>query len=194
MSGIWETGKREFGKVEPSVEELVERAKLHDSDAFTSLIGRFEGIALSIAYAHTRNAADAGDLVQEAFMRAWQRLDTLEDPSRFGHWLGRMVRNLSIDLRRRKRPLALDTTLDVEDKTPFVRQSERLERKGQIDRALANLDEMSRACVTLRYYEGSSSKEIGELLDLTPAAVDMRLSRARTQLRDLLAAVVADED
>jgi len=166
--------------VEPSVEELVERARLHDDGAFTALIGRFEGIALSIAYAHTRNAADAGDLVQEAFMRAWQRLDTLDDPSRFGHWLGRMVRNLAIDLRRRKRPMALDMSIDVEDKAPFVRQSERL-------------DEVSRACVTLRYYEGSSSKEIGELLDLTPAAVDMRLSRARTQLRERLASVVADE-
>ncbi|MGN6507293.1 MAG: RNA polymerase sigma factor [Tepidisphaeraceae bacterium] len=179
--------------MEPSVEELVERARLHDDGAFTALIGRFEGIALSIAYAHTRNAADAGDLVQEAFMRAWQRLDTLDDPSRFGHWLGRMVRNLAIDLRRRKRPMALDMSIDVEDKAPFVRQSERLEQKTQIDRALASLDEVSRACVTLRYYEGSSSKEIGELLDLTPAAVDMRLSRARTQLRERLASVVADE-
>ena len=80
-----------------SVEELVAAARLHDAEAFTALIRRFEGVALSIAYAHARHASDAADLVQEAFLRAWQRLDSLDDPGRFGHWLGRMVRNLAID-------------------------------------------------------------------------------------------------
>ncbi|MGC4031089.1 MAG: sigma-70 family RNA polymerase sigma factor [Tepidisphaeraceae bacterium] len=176
--------------MQKTVEELVYAARLHDAEAFTLLISRFEGIALSIAYAHARNAADAGDLVQEAFMRAWQRLDSLDDPSRFGHWLGRMVRNLAIDWRRRKRPVRFDPEIDVAGPTAAVSPLETSERKGQIDRALATLDEQSRACVTLRYYENLSSKEIGELLNLTPAAVDMRLSRARGQLRERLANVV----
>ena len=176
-----------------SVEELVERAKLHDSEAFAALIERFEGIALSIAYAQSHNAADARDLVQECFMRAWQRLDTLDDPSRFGHWLGRMVRNLAIDWRRRKRPGPLDMSIDVPGGPQAAPPIERAEQKGKIDQALAALDEQSRACVTLRYYEGLSSKQIGELLDLTPAAVDMRLSRARTMLREKLAGLATEK-
>jgi RNA polymerase sigma-70 factor (ECF subfamily) len=120
-------------------------------------------------------------------MRAWQRLDSLDDPSRFGHWLGRMVRNLAIDWRRRKRPGALDPEIDVADPDPAPSPLESREQKSQIDLAMASLDEQSRACVTLRYYENLSSKEIGELLNLSAAAVDMRLSRARTQLRDRLA-------
>lgn len=180
--------------MEVTVEELVARARLHDSEAFTALIERFEGIALSIAYTQSRNAADARDLVQECFMRAWQRLDTLDDPSRFGHWLGRMVRNLAIDWRRRKKPGSLDTTIDFPGDGPAEPPMERAEQKGQIDQALASLDEQSRACVTLRYYEGLSSKQIGELLDLTAAAVDMRLSRARTLLRERLGALAAEND
>ena len=180
--------------MERSVEELVAAAKLHDAEAFTALIARFEGIALSIAYAHTRHAADAGDLVQECFMRAWQRLDSLDDPSRFGHWLGRMVRNLAIDWRRRKRPGALDPDIDVPGPAVVTTAMETREQKSQIDQALASLDELSKACVTLRYYEGMSSKEIGDVLDLSAAAVDMRLSRARNQLRDRLAGMVNVND
>lgn len=176
-----------------SVEQLVLRAKLHDADAFAELIQRYEGIALSIAYAHTRNRADAGDLVQDAFLRAWTRLDSLDDPSRFGHWLGRMVRNLAIDLRRRKRPGSLDMSIDVPDDAFETSPIERQEQKRQIDRALGALDELSRSCVVLRYYENLSSKEIGELLDLSPAAVDMRLSRARNQLKERLQPVIEQD-
>jgi len=174
--------------VDESVADLVARALMHDADAFTDLIRRFEGIALSIAYSNTRNAADAGDLVQEAFLRAWQRLDTLEDPSRFGHWLGRMVRNLAIDQRRRKRPGALDAEIDIADPKhrPASMPMELSEQRVIVERAMSSLDELSRTCVTLRYYEGLSSKEIGEMLDVSPAAVDMRLSRARNTLKELL--------
>lgn len=175
-----------------SVEHLVLRARLHDAEAFAELIRRYEGIALSIAYAQTRNRADAGDLVQDAFLRAWTRLDSLDEPARFGHWLARMVRNLAIDLRRRKRPASLDMRVDLpdaDDPAPIEQQ----EQKRQIDRALGALDELSRTCVVLRYYENLSSKEIGELLDLSPAAVDMRLSRARNQLKERLQAVVQQD-
>ena len=175
-----------------STEDLVNAAKLHDAEAFALLISRFEGIALSVAYAHAKNASDAADLVQESFLRAWTRLDSLDDPARFGHWLGRMVRNLAIDWRRRKRPGALDPEIDVAGPDQLPSPSETRERKQQVDEALLALDDCSRSCVTLRYYENLSSREIGELLDLSPAAVDMRLSRAREQLRDRLAAVVKD--
>jgi RNA polymerase sigma-70 factor (ECF subfamily) len=190
------TWPREQVELEHSVEELVGRARLHDAEAFAELIRRFEGLALSIAYARTRNPADAGDVVQESFLRAWQRLDSLEDPSRFSHWLGRMVRNLAIDHVRRKRPLALDTSIDIADVSPNSGASaglEQSEQRGKINTALDTLDELSRTCVVMRYYENMSSKEIAAVLDLTPAAVDMRLSRARTQLRDKLDRTLQDE-
>ena len=193
MKTIW---PGEQVELEQSVEELVARARLHDAEAFAELIRRFEGLALSIAYARTRNPADAGDVVQDAFLKAWQRLDSLEDPSRFSHWLGRMVRNLAIDHVRRKRPMALDTSIDVADVSPNTGASagmEKDEQRGQINSALDTLDELSRTCVVLRYYENMSSKEIAGMLDLTPAAVDMRLSRARTQLRDKLDKSVKDD-
>ena len=62
----------------------------------------------------------------------------------------------------------------------------RQERFARVASAIASLDETSRPVVVLRYYEGLSSKEIADLLEMSPAAVDMRLSRARKQLRSLL--------
>lgn len=63
---------------------------------------------------------------------------------------------------------------------------ERRERHALVGRALESLDEVTRPAVILRYYDGMSSKEIGEALGLSPAAVDMRLSRARQQLKKIL--------
>jgi DNA-directed RNA polymerase specialized sigma24 family protein len=99
-----------------TTEGLVQRAQQgKDADAFAALIGQYERTALAVAYATTGNSTLASDVVQEAFLRAWQRLDDLKDPQRFGAWLGRIVRNLASDaIRRGPRPAeSLDETLAV---------------------------------------------------------------------------------
>jgi RNA polymerase sigma-70 factor (ECF subfamily) len=150
-------GLRESKGVQASVEELVARSRMHDAEAFAELIRRFEGIALSIAYARLRNAADAGDVVQDAFLRAWQKIDSLEDAARFGHWLGRMVRNLAIDFHRRKRPGLLEGDV-ASGHAAVSTPMEVAERRRQIDDALEELDDMSRQCVVMRYFENLSSR------------------------------------
>jgi RNA polymerase sigma factor (sigma-70 family) len=178
---------------ESPIESLVLRAQQgRDASAFARLIDHYERTALSLAYATCGNSATAADVVQEAFLRCWQRLDELKDPPRFGAWLGRIVRNLATDsVRRGRRPTeSLDENLSVPASTAGFRDpDERMlsrETRQQLDAALATLDEVTRSAVVLRYYQDLSSKQIGELLELSPAAVDMRLSRARAQLREAL--------
>lgn len=172
--------------------DLVARARSRDSAAFATLIERFERSALAVAYAQLHDAHRAGDAVQEAFLRAWQELPRLEDDRRFGGWLLQIVRNAAIDIRRRIRP----TSSEFPDlAAPGPQPSDAVERADAartIQAALASFDEITRTAVTLRYYEGLSAKEIGEALDLSPAAVDMRLSRARNQLKTLLAPLIDD--
>jgi RNA polymerase sigma factor (sigma-70 family) len=185
--------------------------------AFGLLIRHYERTALALAYSTLGgDAATAGDVAQEAFLRAWQRLDELKQPDRFPAWLARMVRNLAIDARRRRgaRREALGDLAQVDhpaaaggSRDGAMRRSQssarslesaghdplgtldRHETAQRIDRAMSHLDEQSRQAVVLRYYENLSSKQIGELLELSPAAVDMRLSRARAQLRERLSAM-----
>jgi RNA polymerase sigma-70 factor (ECF subfamily) len=188
-----------------AIEGLVRRAQTKDAAAFAELIGRYERMALSIAYSVLGEAAAAGDAVQEAFIRAWERLGGLKDPARFGSWLSGVVRNGAIDAKRRGRlqPRSMQAdpsqaqALAVNERwtaDPLDELSRR-ERHDTLESALAELDDVTRSAVVLRYYDNKSSKEIGDLLDLAPTAVDMRLSRARQQLRRKLSAtgVFADK-
>ena len=170
--------------------ELVERARRKDAQAFTTLIRLYERVALSVAFGVVGDSAAAGDITQDAFLRAWERLGDLREPERFGTWLCGIVRNLAVDAIRRRRPtepLAGQEPASMERWTHDpVDEAGRRERHARVAAAIEALDEVSRPVVVLRYYEGLSSKQIGELLEVTPAAVDMRLSRARKQLRVLL--------
>ncbi|HTK74162.1 MAG TPA: sigma factor, partial [Gemmataceae bacterium] len=74
---------------------LVRRSQQKDPSAFTELIRRYERAALSIAYASLGDADRAGDVVQDAFVRAWERLGDLNEPARFGAWFCGIVRNLA---------------------------------------------------------------------------------------------------
>jgi RNA polymerase sigma factor (sigma-70 family) len=175
------------------LEQLVERARQRDAEAFGTLIARFERAALAVAHSQVHDAHRAGDAVQEAFLRAWQELPRLQEAARFGGWLMQIVRNAAIDLRRRARTTVSEfPTLAAHDPDPSA-ASEQSDTAAAIQTALASLDDTTRAAVTLRYYDGRSAKEIGELLELSPAAVDMRLSRARGQLRTLLSPLMDDQ-
>jgi len=170
---------------------LVERARRKDAEAFAALVRQFERLALSIAFGVLGDASAASDVAQDAFIRAWERLGDLREPERFGTWLCGITRNLAIDaLRRRKTTEPLSAVSEAADAMRWtadpVTEAGRREEQKRIASAIASLDELSRLVVVMRYYENASSKEIAEALDLTPASVDMRLSRARRQLKALL--------
>jgi RNA polymerase sigma factor (sigma-70 family) len=183
-------------QLDAGTEDLVLRARRRDADAFAGLIRRYERVALSVAFSVLGNADAAGDVVQDAFLRAWERLADLKEPARFATWLCGIARNLAIDMHRRGRHVKLSIDAPgsaaaalIEDRWPTDPSDELVRREQQalVAEALQSLDDVTRPAVILRYYDGLSSKEIGEILGMSPAAVDMRLSRARQQLKTLLA-------
>ena len=194
--------------MEVAWEEVVRRAQRKDAAAFAQLIARHERAALAVAFGVLCDATAAGDVVQEAFVRAWERLADLKEPARFGPWLCGIVRNMGIDALRRSRneptaasaaPARRDARVgrDGPGGGPVGHGGNgycpdpsedltRRERDQAVAAALDTLDDVSRSAVVLRYYDGMSSKQIGDLLGLAPAAVDMRLTRARRQLKEKL--------
>ena len=156
-------------------------------EAFTALVNRFERTALAVAYGCCGDSTLAGDVTQESFLRAWQRLDELEDEHKFGAWLCGIVRNLAIDAKRRgpKRTEWIEDGSSIATAPP-ADSLQRIEEEDRIAQAQRQLDDQSRAVVVLRYYENLNSAAIAELLGSTATAVDMRLSRARRTLRELL--------
>lgn len=168
--------------------DLVMRAMGGDVEAFAALVERHERMALSVAYGCCNRADIAADAVQEAMIRAWTRLPSLREPERFAAWLANIVRNVAMDQGRRKKPTLGEAALAAHaahDADPSEASHQR-EEQARLQQALEQLDDVTRSAVTLRYYEDLSSKQIADLLGLSPAAVDMRLSRARQELRRLL--------
>src|SRR5690348_11247353 len=178
-----------------TTEALVGLARRGDTEAFAQLIRRYERVALSVAFGVLGNGDAAGDVVQETFLRAWQRLHELKTPAHFATWICGIARNLAIDTRRRSKHSKVASDVgDIAMLADTAQQwslnpldeLDRREQHALVARALDSLDEVTRPIVTLRYYNDLSSKEIAQLLQLSPAAVDMRLSRARQQLRKIL--------
>ncbi len=125
------------------------------------------------------------DAVQDVFLRALQTLDRLEDPNRLASYLHGIARNLCIDrLRlRRRRDVSL-SDLRAEPADPAGPPEIELElRKERLQRELERLPRTQAEVVTRFYYDGLSHAQIAEELDTTPAAVNQRLARARTELR-----------
>lgn len=166
----------------------VVRARDGDSAAFAEVVREFERTALAVAFAVLGDASAAADACQEAFVKAWRRLSELSDPGKFGPWLVGIVRNAAIDQRRAagreaavgRRSAAAEDSRVVPDPR---REAGRREEFAALAAAITELDDVSREVVVLRYYQGLSGRGISELLGLSTAAVEMRLSRARQELR-----------
>lgn len=169
--------------------DLVRQARRGDANAFATLIARHERSMLALAYAGTGCAATAADVVQDSVVRCWKKLADLREEGKFASWLATTVRHLATNAVRspvRRFKLVGHEALDqhpVADSTEAIRDADDAER---LRKAIEALDPISASVVTLKYYENLPSKQIAELLDLTPAAVDMRLTRARNELRTRL--------
>ena len=164
---------------------LVERARRGDPAAFDALVGRHLPGALVAAERLLGDRADAEDLVQDAFLRALDRL-TLLDPNRpFGPWFFTLLRNLGINQLRARRvrytePERLDAASS--DALPDEEMM-RAEVRERFDAALSALTSRQREIVMLFEVEGWKGAEIAEHLGLTPENVRWHLHQAKKSLR-----------
>jgi RNA polymerase sigma-70 factor (ECF subfamily) len=160
-------------------EQQVRAAIAGDPQAFTALHGHFAPMVHAILLSRGP-AQEAEDLTQETFLRAWQRLPTLKDPSRFGPWLASIARNLATDRLRRPRL----TVVDQEPRAPARPTSE----AAEVLRHLRALPEAYREPLMMRLIEGMTGPEIAQKTGLTPGSVRVNLHRGMKMLRASLGA------
>lgn len=176
--------------------ELVEEAARGSREAFDALVGRHQGSIVNLARAMTAAGADADDLAQESFVRAWRSLATFRFDSTFRTWLHGIAINVIRTHRDRgsrlRRFFGAPAPHRDERSDPLDRASvddgieAPLVMREQIDRALASLPADMRDAVILRDVQGLDYKEIAEALDLPLGTVESRIFRARQRLRPLL--------
>jgi RNA polymerase sigma-70 factor (ECF subfamily) len=166
---------------------LVDRVRAGDSTAFDALVQAYMRQAFQLAYRVVGHREDAEDLVQEAFLAAYQYLDSYDATRPFGPWLMRIVLNRGSNLRRSRARRETEPETDAVSPAPSaLDESERTEAREQLARAMDMLSERQRMIVTLFDVDGLTSTEIGEMIDLSPGTVRWHLHEARRTLRGAL--------
>ncbi len=176
-----------------SLREQIAKARRGDRWAAERLVRAHEGWVRSAIYAVSGRRDEADDLAQQVWARAWDRLDTLENPDQFRAWLYSIARNTAIDVgtaqrRRRAQTAALERATDVPDqqqRSPATVAAEN-ELHATLLRAVQALPALYREPFVLRHLQDWSYAEIGEVLGLTIETVETRLVRARRMLRETL--------
>jgi RNA polymerase sigma-70 factor (ECF subfamily) len=176
--------------------ELMARLAAGDRDALAPLMGRHYRRLYRIALSYLRQPDDALDVVQEAFVKAFQSASRWDGSAEAGPWLARITVNLSIDRWRRNRrraqtftPLAeSDRAVSLADLGPSPdRRLQGREAGDRVAAALRELPERQRAVVVLRHYQDMSLAEIAETLGMSLGTVKSSLHRALGRMRTVLA-------
>jgi RNA polymerase sigma-70 factor, ECF subfamily len=164
-----------------------------DSAAFGRLVAAYQDRLYNSLLRVLRSSEDAADIVQDAFVRAYTKLDTFRGTSAFYTWLYRIAFNLAMShARRGHKTASLDDRKSLIGEEPMdgeptaeagVMQQERAEL---VHAALGELSMDYRQILVLREIDGCRYDEIAEILDLPVGTVRSRLFRARLQMRDLL--------
>ncbi|HWA00535.1 MAG TPA: sigma-70 family RNA polymerase sigma factor [Caulobacterales bacterium] len=167
---------------------LVLGAQARDQGAFAELVRRRQGWARSLLRRMCANHAEADDLAQEAFMKAWDNMTSLETPAAFPGWFRRIAVTTFL-MAKRKQKAVFEV---IDDASPVVAEQSSPEAaagaKIDLERALARLSEAERLCVTLNHGEGLSHSEIVEMTGLPLGTVKSHVLRGTEKLRRMLEA------
>jgi RNA polymerase sigma-70 factor (ECF subfamily) len=170
--------------------KLVMLARGDDRDAFGELVRRHQTRAYNTAYRLTGNRADALDVTQDAFVRAYDALGSFDRARPFAPWLNAIVTNLALNLLQRRKPVAaLDEARPLDSVTGDPETNAlKGEEQRRVGAALLQLPPAWRAVIELRHFQELSYDEIAQVLELPPSDVKSHLFRGRARLREILEA------
>ena len=185
-----------------SDDALMRRAGSGDKAAFAVLVRRHLARATAVAQRIVANRSDAEEIVQETFLRCWQKApewlpandrgdaagDDAAGRAQIGTWLYRVLVTLCLDRRRRPRPVEIEAAAEVADDRASgfdVRAASETSRR--VSAAMAALPDRQRAALALCYFEGLGNIEAAAALEISVGALESLLVRGRRALKESLA-------
>jgi len=180
-----------LASTEDSDESLMRLIRQGSHQAFAILVRRHTDRFYAAAFRLSGRAAEAEDLVQDAFLKIWQKPDIWKDDkgAKFTTWFYRILVNQNIDRMRKGQkmasdnsilPYVADTRMNPEGQTALNEEQERIEK------ALGLLPERQKTALTLCFYEGLSNAEAADVMGVKLKALESLLMRAKTGLREYL--------
>src|SRR5215204_2497393 len=176
-------GSLSVRRAELDDKELVTRTLSGDVRSYEELVNRYERLVGRVVYPYARREISVEDLVQETFLRAYDRLETFNPEYRFKTWLLAIANNLGVDTLRRRRETV---EFNPETHAGAGRGPEAVavdaDRARSVQESVMALPETYSVPLVLRYAESLTYAEIAEILDITIPALKSRLFRARNML------------
>lgn len=175
--------------VELSDGAVVRQVLAGDAEIFRVLVTRYRQQFGRYAVALTGDADTASDAMQEAFIRAWDSIESCREPDRFGSWFFRILTNQCHSARRRWRDTEDLETLAIPARERSDDLVERSEMADTLETALDKLTGEQREAFILKHVDGRSYEEMALMLNTGVDALKMRVYRARETLRALMGAL-----
>jgi RNA polymerase sigma-70 factor (ECF subfamily) len=161
-------------------DELVRKIRLGDSRAMQTLYGRHSERLFTLAIRLTGNKADAQEVVQDSFVKAWRNIDKFRGDSSIGTWLYRIAMNLSRDVTKRRRSYGQEIEVAVQPTS-----SDAFARKA-LEKALSNLPDGYREVLVMHDVMEMRHPEISDVLKIAVGTSKSQLHKARAQMRQIL--------
>ena len=188
------------------IRDCLSATKATRDRGFTALFEKYHEKVFNTAYRITGDAALASDATQETFLSVYQKISKFHQQARFSSWLYRIAVNFSIDRKRKasKEPQILSEDVgpesdshewdivDLKSVDPESLASSK-EFDSRIQQVISRLSEPLRVVVVLRFMNGQSYKEIGEILGCSIGTVKSRINRAMAALEPLLSPILEEE-
>jgi len=172
--------------------KIIEQVKKGDLLAFRLLVDKYKTLAFHIGMQIVRNAEDAEEIAQDAFLKTYQSIDKFKGESKFSTWFYRIVFNLAVSKTRKKRIETSDideveiSDYEIAEAYEEFTTLEEEERSQQLKHAIEKLKEEESLIITLFYLNENSVEEISEITELSVSNVKVKLHRTRKKLFQIL--------
>ncbi len=167
-------------KIEPGNKRKGKDANAHSTITPQELVRKYASAVLGLCIAHTKNFHDSEDIMQDVFIKAISKLDTLRDTSRTRAWLMQIARRKCIDYHRNR---LVTKPISEEIKSPVIEKENQIRR---LHEAISKLPDEYREPITLYYLSGQNCSNVAKTLGISEDAVRKRLVRARLKLHEIL--------
>lgn len=203
LAGNFRTAENRLNFRETTVSDdsqLIDQTLAGRPEAFGELVLKYQDRLFNMVFHVVGHAEDARDIVQEALVQAFIKLETFRRESEFYTWLYRIAFNTAVSHQRRRRPtVSMERAKELANLEPQAKDNdpvgnlEQKERCCQVRDAIARLGGEYRAVIVLREIDGCCYETIAEVLELPVGTVRSRLHRARIQLKEYLGEMLAAE-
>ncbi len=166
-----------------------------DTAAYSHLVSQYKDMVYTLAFSILKQETEAEDAAQESFIKAYQKLGTFNQKSKFSTWLYTITYRTAVYNLRRRKPMSDLPSEEVIGNDTAISQLDQLNQEEQqhyIKSAIKSLPETEGALVTLYYLEENTVEEISEIMSLSKSNVKVKLFRARKKLKEILAPIIEE--